>query len=708
MENGPASLASRLGSVYAGLRTDLEVSRHTFRGEASYVVRNPTTFQSHHFSTDDYRVLVSLSDEKPLAQVFAELVESNGLGRDQEEDFYGFILSLHQFGLLDLPVSNGKDLYARFRKRKAMQRRSQFTGFLFLRVPLVNPNALLERTAAFVAPLFSRAAFVIWLLMLAASGAILFQRWNEFVGPLQSILVAQNLVGLWVLLIALKVIHEFGHAYACKRFGGNVPEMGAFLICFTPCAYVDASAAWGFNKRYQRIVVSLAGIYVESIVACIALLIWHVTGPSEVNSYAHQVVTLASVVTIGFNINPLMKFDGYFVLSDLVEIPNLRDEASEQLNRVLKRVFLGIRSKPLSHPFSVRCLLTVYGLAAACWKVALTLGICAAISFKIHFWGILLAGVFGAGVLWNAVSRLCRYLWSSPETDAVRWRAAMVSGFAFLGAPICLTTLPITTPTEIPGVVLSQDEAVVCARSAGFVTDVHTGPGETLRAGDVLCSLDNPELRHEAERLSAELRLLNLKADSEFAERPIASTLPRIEAAHLDKKLAFTRQRIADLQVRSPTDGTLVRFESIEQLGSFVKKGQPVATIASNTWNVRAYARDEALSDWTPEPGQRLQVRLSGDLSEQVEGVVTAASLRGVCEVRDVSLTQLGGGDIPVAEETLATDDPYFEITIRLSVDDQQFIKDGMTAIVSCPAESRPLGTYLHRLVIRFLNRLRS
>lgn len=708
MQSHPASLASRLGSVYAGLRSDLEVTRHIFRGEPSYVVRNPITFQSHRFSVDDYQVLVSLSGEKSLGEIFSELVERGQISQSQEEDFYGFALSLHQFGLLDLPVSNGKDLYARFRKRQVAHRKAQLTGFLFWRLPLFNPDAFLDRTASFVKPLFTRTAFVVWLILLALCGVILVHRWHDFVGPLQTILIAKNLIGLWVLLIALKVIHEFGHAYACKRFGGCVPEMGAFFICFTPCAYVDASAAWGFDRRYQRIVVSLAGIYVESIVACLALLIWHVTGPSALNSYAHQVVTLASIVTIGFNINPLMKFDGYFVLSDLVEIPNLRDQASEQLNVVLKRSFLGIRSETLPHPLYIRVLLAAFGLVAAFWKVALSVGIFVTLSLKIPFWGVLLASVFGISVLWGSIVRLVRFLWTSPETRPVRRRAALVSGVACIGIPLLTATLPIRTRTEIPGTVISDGEATICAEATGFVTAVHQRPGVYVRQGELICVLENQELHQQAEQLKADIDILNVESNGQRPNQPVASMLPRIQAAHLKEKLANLQNRLEQLQVRSPRDGVLMNSDSIDEVGTFVKKGQEIATVAPATWNVRAYARDEELSDWTPKPGQRLRVRLLGDLTEEVEGVVTSASLRGVRQVRDVSLTQLGGGEIPVAADTLTTDNPYFEITISLAADDDRFIKNGMTAIVACPSNSHTAGMYLYRLTLRFLNRLRS
>ena len=325
------TIAQRLGPVQAGLRSDLEVTRHLFRGQPQYIVRDPLTFQTHQFSQYDYQILVALNDSERLEETFQKLVDEEHLAAGQEDDFYQFILTLHRLNYLILPISDGKLLYERFAVRQRSARWRQVTGFLFLRVPLVNPDAFLDRTADFVRPLFTRTAFFLWMLMMFTGLGLLVRRWDAFKDPMHSMLANETLLFIWVALIGLKVIHEFGHAYACKIFGGKVPEMGAFFIAFTPCAYMDASAAWGFSRIRHRVIVSLAGMYFESVMAFVALLVWCWTADPLISSCAHHVVVLSTAVTIGFNINPLMRYDGYYVLSDLVGIPNLRQRSIEQV-----------------------------------------------------------------------------------------------------------------------------------------------------------------------------------------------------------------------------------------------------------------------------------------------------------------------------------------------------------------------------------------
>lgn len=424
MSDAPATktIAQRLGPVQAGLRSDLEVTRHLFRGQPQYIVRDPLTFQTHQFSQYDYQILVALNDSERLEETFQKLVDEGQLAAGQEDDFYQFVLTLHRLNFLILPISDGKLLYERFAVRQRSARWRQVTGFLFLRVPLVNPDAFLDRTADFVRPLFTRTAFFLWMLMMFTGLGLLVRRWDAFKDPMHSMLANETLLFIWVALIGLKVIHEFGHAYACKIFGGKVPEMGAFFIAFTPCAYMDASAAWGFSRIGHRVIVSLAGMYFESVVAFVALLVWCWTSDPLVSSCAHHVVVLSTAVTIGFNINPLMRYDGYYVLSDLVGIPNLRQRSMEQVQAVLKRGLLGIASPLVAAPMRERVLLLVYGVASSVYKVMLVLAICTMIALKFYLVGIGLAAFFIFSVLGSVLRRMLAYLWRSQETKPVRAR----------------------------------------------------------------------------------------------------------------------------------------------------------------------------------------------------------------------------------------------------------------------------------------------
>lgn len=386
-QNTP-SLAERLGPVQVGLRQDLDVTRHVFRGEPAYVLRDPMTFQSHRVSPEDYRLLVRLDSNRPLQDVFADLVAENVIKPEDEESFYQFIVSLHRLSFLNLPISDEKLLYRRFLAKRRARSREKLMAFLFYRVPLWNPDAFLEQTIGWVRPLFTKWAFLIWLTVMAAAGAVGWLNRAELAEPIHGLLAAQNLIIIWVTLIALKVIHEFGHAYACKHYGGYVPEMGAYIILFTPCAYVDATACWGFSRRRDRLIVCLAGMYVEVFIAALAVFVWAATGPSLVNAVAYNVIFLAGVTTVLFNVNPLMRYDGYYVLSELTEIPNLRQRSSRYLIDTMKRVFVGVKTGERPASRRLRATLLTFGIAAGIYKTMLLVVISALVASKLFFVGI--------------------------------------------------------------------------------------------------------------------------------------------------------------------------------------------------------------------------------------------------------------------------------------------------------------------------------
>ncbi len=599
------TIAERLGPVQAGLRSDLEVTRHLFRGQPQYVVRDPLTFQTHQFSPCDYQILVALSDTVTLGETFESLVHQGKLAAEQEDSFYEFILTLHRLNYLILPIADGKLLYDRFAVRQRTGRWRQVSGFLFLRVPLFNPDAFLDRTADYVRPLFTRHAFALWVLLMLTGLGFLLRRWDAFKDPTHSILANDTLLFLWLALIGLKVVHEFGHAYACKIFGGKVPEMGAFFIAFTPCAYMDASSAWGFSKTWRRVVVSLAGMYFESMVAFIALLVWCWTDDPLISSCAHHVVVLSSAVTIGFNINPLMRYDGYYVLSDLTGMPNLRQRSMEQVQRLFKRFLLGIDAGPSHETFKVRLFLFSYGVASAVYKVTLVLAICTMIALKFYLVGIGLAAFFLVGVVGGVLRRTLVYLWRSQETQPVRLRAVTLSLVGLVLVPAAVATVPIPGSVTVSGIVQTKDDKSVYAQVDGFLQPTDLTAGCLVEKGQSVCRLENVGLQSLVAEARAETEVSRLQYYRSLLHTPQAASAARLRLVQREERLDTVQQELDLLNLRAPFGGRLLHLVDLRDEGRFVRKGQAVATIAAGAWTVRCMATAQEVADVRPPSGRR-------------------------------------------------------------------------------------------------------
>jgi putative peptide zinc metalloprotease protein len=701
-----SSLADRLRVVRVGLREDLEVSRHLFRGSPSYVVRDPVTFQSQRLDPCDYDVFVRLKADRELGAIFDELVAGGKAAKEDEEEFYQFVMSLHRLGFLQLPVSDEALLYRRHAMKERARRREKLMGFLFLRIPLWNPDAFLDRTVQHVRPLFSRAAFFIWLVLIVSAAGVLVRRWGEFTEPVQGLLAAQNLPLMWITLVVLKVFHEFGHAYACKHYGGHVPEMGAYLIVFTPCAYVDATGSWGFTRKRERLIVCLAGMYVESMIAALGVFAWAMTGPSLVQSLAYNVVFLAGAVTVLFNINPLMRYDGYYILSDLTEIPNLRARSTRYVLDVLKRVFFGIRSPNVPRGRRLRLVLFLFGVFAAAYRVTLLLAISALLASKMFVVGMLLAIVYLGGTAVRLLLKLTQYLWYAEETAQARVRAVALSMLALIIIPAVLFLVPVPAHVHAKGLLATRDEVVVRAGAPGFLEEVAVESGNYVNAGDVLARLRDDAFNEEIATAAANLRASEIRIDAYRMDEPAQAQQEQARARVHRRALDLARERAADLEVLAPMTGRVVECVEPSELGVYLNEGEPIAMIASGGWEIRLVLSEEQMAGARPRVGGKVEFRASALPAQTIEGVIRKIAPSGSETVEHSALTHLGGGDITVDPTTSHATEPYFEITVGLPGADLPELGYAMSGSVRLAAQDEPIGIRFMRRVIQFVNRL--
>ena len=433
-----------LGPLRVGLRKDLHITRQRTRGGPRYVIHDPSAFQNHAFSFHDYQIMCAIVPHRSLEQVFAGLVEDQSIQEDEEQRFYEFVLWLNETGLLQLPVGQSDTLFERY-KRKQKGRRSAFMRALVsLKIPLWNPDLFLQRTLRYIRWLFDKPGLILWCGLMLLVAWKCTGRLGEMFGQTSNLLSLGNLPFLWVALVGLKVLHEFGHAYACRRFGGAVPEMGVVFIILTPCAYVDATASWKFDQR-ARVAVAMAGMYVETLIAGIFALIWAGTQPGFLHEVALNVVILASATTLFLNINPLMKFDGYYIFSDLMSVFNLQERAFKSLKGWVGSVLLGQPRQERDYSRGEKWLYAMYGPAAVVYRAMLAFMIIGLVMTQWPGAGLVLGAAFVFVLIVQPVFRAFVFLWSSADTEKVRTRARLVAASCVVMALVLIGGLLSST-----------------------------------------------------------------------------------------------------------------------------------------------------------------------------------------------------------------------------------------------------------------------
>lgn len=703
-------LKARLRDVHVGLREDLEVSRQVSRGEPIYVVHDPVSFQSHQFAQADYRILVSLNRHRSLSETFEALVADGVLARDREQEFYEFILLLHRNGFLSLPIADGSALYRRHKAGRAIARKRLWLSFVYLDIPIWNPDAFLDRTIRYFRPLFTWTAFCGWLVLILAALFVGIVRRRELAEPLTSLLAAQNLLIIGFTLAGLKFIHELGHAYACKSNDLRVPTLGVYLVAGIPCAYVDASASWGLSSRRKRSLICLAGMYFESIVAAVALFVWASTPPGLVNAVAYNIIFLAGVATVVFNINPLMKYDGYFVLCDLVQIPNLGQRAAEAVAGLAKRYLLGLPPDPKAQSASgfEKVVLYAYGLAAPVYRMGVLLAVSVLLASRFYTFGLILGTLYLGHLLISRFQSLLKYLWQAQETAPVRGRAVLVSACVLVIVPGLLAVLPIRSSLQVAGIAFAGEEDTLRAETPGFLAAVNARDGQALRAGSSVAQLENDRVDDRLAEARARLQASEVRREAYRVDQPARADAEHARTVAHALTVRERQQEQERLTVRASRDGILCSALGPLDIGRFIPAGGEIARLVSGPPELHLLVCAEELTSLRASVGQTVECRLMSHPGQVVEGVISRISPAGRRDVSLPGLTHQAGGDIVVEPGTGEAQQPYFTIGIRLDEAARAHLQHGGKAVACLPTRYEPIALHLYRRVARFVDGLQK
>jgi putative peptide zinc metalloprotease protein len=698
----------RLGPAHIGLRPDLEVHRHLYRKKPYYIIRDPITLQCHRVNHKEYEIIVCLTADQSLADTFDSLVQQEKLQQDNEPDFYDFVVMLHRLGFLNLPMSDDKSLYRRFQAKQKAKRNAKLKGFMFLQIPVFNPDAILNRTIRYARHLFTRRAFLIWVCLMSTCGFIAICKREELASPISNVFSARNMVAMWFILIFLKAIHEFGHAYACKVRGGFVPEMGIFMIVGTPCAYVDVTSSWSFTSKRDRVIVGLGGMYFESYIACIAFLFWNVTSSPFLLAFTFNIFLLSSFVTVLMNINPLMRFDGYYILSDLMELPNLRKRSQAFATGVMKRIFLSVPLAEQNETGGLRIFLFIFGVASSVYKVTIVLGISMMVATKAFLIGMAIGGYYIITELVKVIKKVTLYLWKSPESAPMRGRAIGLSALLLIGVPLTMLYVPVPSRIQAAGQLMRENEQVLRSRQAGFLESVNVQPGQSVDALTPVFALSNPEV--EEDLLDVEARLASSRIlVTAYQKRPSHSHLLQ-EQMEKTRALAvekdFYMKQYEDLTIHSVAPGTVLDMPEDHDIGKFVKAGEPLGKIVSGNWVVRVLVSQEDIAQVQPAVGQELDIRFAGQPNATFRGAVQEITPSGSDKIPLPALTSLGEGEIAVDEKSERAGEPYFQLTVAINDSWKNPLHYGMTGQVKLYSPPKSIGKSLTQKILRFVHSL--
>ena len=334
----------RVAELTPGLRSHSEIHRHIYRGEVWYVLQNHASGRAHRFTPSAHYVIGMLDGKRSVQQIWDMAEDKLGDDAPTQDETIELLAQLHAADMLQLDTpSDTAELFRRYEQREQKKWKQRFSNPMAMRFPLLDPDRFLTRWMPRVRPVFSAAALLAWLAIVTAAVVFAAMHWSELTqNVLDRVLTPQNLVLIWLSYPVIKLLHELGHGFAVKYWGGEVHEMGVMVLVLMPMPYVDASAASAFADKRQRMAVGAAGIMVEMLIAALAMFVWLAVEPGLVRALAFNVMLIGGVSTLAFNGNPLLRFDGYYVLADWVEIPNLSARSTGHLSYLFNSYVLGL------------------------------------------------------------------------------------------------------------------------------------------------------------------------------------------------------------------------------------------------------------------------------------------------------------------------------------------------------------------------------
>jgi len=641
----------RVSDLAPRLRSGLKTERQRIGGRPFYVISDPLTGRAHRVDPAGALFLRLLGTRSTVADAWSELLDRLGADAPSQEDVVDLLAALHHADLLDShEAPDLAELAERRGKQDRALMRQNLMGPMSFRIPLFDPDALIRATLPLVRPLISVGGFLAWLALLALAGFGALADWQALSTAFaDKIWTISNFAIIAVTYVLMKVLHEFGHGWTARRFGTPVSEFGVMFLVFMPVPYVDASASAALASRWQRAAVALAGIVVETSLAALAFLAWRDMEPGPLRAALYNVMLIGGISTLFINGNPLLKFDGYFVLSDVIGIPNLAQRATRWWGEVTQaRLFgaEGVRRSPATR--YERVVFAIYAPLAFAYRVVLSITIALLVSSMLFILGVLLAIWSLTLSLGRPVARALWHLFTAPVLRPVRGRALAITGGAAVLVLGLLFLWPTPDVTRATGIVWMPPDAAVRAEEPGRIAKVLADAGAKVSEGAPLVALENPLAETRLKALRWRVEELRRSVRAYEIDEPSAAVIARLELEGAQRDLARENQKRAATTLRAGIAG---RFQPVRPVGDLpgrhLKSGDMVGHVLPQNARTVRLVVTQADIDAVERGVETVEIVLPGTGGKALPGTLPRPVEAGAFRLPSPALGLGAGGSIP-------------------------------------------------------------
>ncbi len=630
------------------LRAELTIEIRKQGDRFVAIIEDPTRSKFFQVGHAEYHFISMLDGRRSVSEVI-ELVQSERAIQDFSADTARAICFwLAHMNLLAHQGAGASQRLTQAAHAKQKQKWLALLNPICFRVNLLNPQATLQRITPWTKWLLSSWMLVVWTLAAVLAVAMIVDQSERFADAAVGILAPGRWIWLLVIWVALKIVHEAAHGVACQKYGGEVRQAGLLILLLAPLAFVDVTSSWRFSSRRKRIVVSAAGMYVELLIAFVAAIAWASASPGILSDICYNIVVMAGISTILFNANPLIRFDGYYILADVLGIANLYTKGQSWFADRFRHLVFGFPTDPNICLASELKWVASYGLLAFAWRVFLCASLLLVASTLLNGAGLIMALI--GGIFWVLLPlyMFVKKTRQLAQTHAVDKRRLTLCAAGLAAIVACFLLVQAPPITRAPAIVQFKQEQILRAAADGFVSEILVQNGQSVQQGQLLVQMVNPDLQLEHVALTQAAERARIRARIHRQRGELSQQQAELlKFESIQTQLAEKQRQLENLQIHSPIEGVVYRRGLENLIDSFVKQGDPVLTVAQHDVKeiLVSIGQDQIKS---VRQNDTLPVRVMFQGTPVLQANIATIRPRASLQPIDASLCAIAGGPLAV------------------------------------------------------------
>jgi len=691
----------KVANLYVKLNPNVVIIKQVFNNIPYYIIQDPISHQFFKITQKAYNFIAKIDGKRNVEAIWQETLQYNPQNLLTQQEVINLLIHLHQKNLLYFKGRvNATEIAKRVKKRELEQLKQKLLSFFYLHIPLFNPNKILNKLRFVIDIIYSKFGLFIWLIVFFLGVNEVIENFSKIYDNSLQFFGAKNIISIYIAIFILKFFHELSHAFSIKKFGGNVTEMGIMLLILTPLPYVDTSEAYLFTSKTQRIISSLAGILSDLFFASIAAIIWANTNSLDIKAVAFYIMFFGSISSLFFNGNPLLKFDAYYILSDIVEIPNLYEKSKRLIFNFVEKYFFKKEVFDVANNLKEKMILFFYAILSFLYKIFITIAIVVYVSSKVFALGVIFALISLYIWIINPLIKYIQYI--NHISNYEKKERILITSLLFLIILISLFLIPLPNTIKSQGVILDKDSLNLYTQNEAYLKNIYIKNAKFVNKDKILLEFENKNLSLKLQKLQSKLTQTKylIQELKNRANINIYSLQKSIKAIY--KEINYIKEKIKNLKVYAPKEGVFIANEIEYKKNNLFLRGEKIAQIYPlKRFEFNAIIPQEDAYKIFSNKNYKVEIKLLNDTKKILipKNVIVLPFQKS--KLPSLSLSHLVGGEVVTNKKNKAIESFYL---LKAYINtDKKYV--GLRGYIKIIFQKQPLYYQIYSKIKQFIQK---